>query len=153
MNENNQPDSEQHLQAPPKLVAALKENSQEKIFVPVYIDRNVLEAARRQLNKPAKTPAGGIHHWIFLWSAFAIGCVVSAGIIWLLMTPSPRFAREDLNHDGTVDILDSFALARELKSGNRLPAGFDVNGDGVVDERDVALIAARAVAIGKESRS
>jgi hypothetical protein len=40
-----------------------------------------------------------------------------------------------------------------LKTGRPLPAVFDVNGDGAVDERDVALIAAHAVAIGKENRS
>jgi hypothetical protein len=49
--------------------------------------------------------------------------------------------------------LDSFALARELKNGQQSPAVFDVNGDGVVDDRDVALIAAHAVELRKGNRS
>ena len=52
----------------------------------------------------------------------------------------------------SLDILDSFALARELKKGNPLPAYLDVNGDGVVNEQDVNSIASRAVALGKDNR-
>jgi hypothetical protein len=55
------------------------------------------------------------------------------------------FARWDLNRDGRVDILDAFALARQLKQGQARNLQLDVNGDGVVDDRDVAAIAARAV--------
>jgi hypothetical protein len=150
MNENDQ--SEQKIDAPPKLVAALKESARRKVFVPAYVDRTVLDAARRHLGKPKKTSAGTFRRWM-LWPALVTGCVVIAFVAWLLMSPAPRFAREDLNRDGKVDILDSFALARELKTGGPLPAVFDVNGDGVVDERDVALIAAHAVAMGKENRS
>jgi hypothetical protein len=149
MNENDQPE----LDAPKKLIAALKESSRRKVFVPGYVDRTVLEAARRHLSQPKKTSVGIFRRWM-LWPALATGCVVIAFIARLLMPPaSPRFAREDLNRDGKVDILDSFALARELKTSGPLPAVFDVNGDGVVDERDVALIAAHAVATGKDKRS
>ena len=63
------------------------------------------------------------------------------------------FAREDVNHDGRVDILDAFALARQLKAGAARATRFDINGDGVVDERDVASIAARAVRLEKGGHS
>jgi hypothetical protein len=152
MNENDQPDSEQKIDAPENLVAVLKESSRRKIFVPGYVDRTVLEAARRHLSPPKKPSAGIFRRWM-LWPAVATGCGVIAFIARLWLAPAPQFAREDLNRDGTVDILDSFALARELKAGGPLPSAFDVNGDGVVDERDVALIAVHAVAMGKDNRS
>jgi hypothetical protein len=153
MNENDQRDAEQQLDAPAKLLAALQESSHRKVFVPPYIDRAVLDAARRHLNRPKESNPGIFRRWM-LWPALATACIVIAFIIRLLLAPAgARFAREDLNRDGHVDILDSFALARELKTGRPLPAVFDVNGDGVIDERDVALIAAHAVAIGKENRS
>jgi len=44
-------------------------------------------------------------------------------------------------------------LARQLKAGKPSDLRFDVNGDGVVDERDVARIAAHAVSLDKGGRS
>jgi hypothetical protein len=55
------------------------------------------------------------------------------------------FVRGDLNHDRHVDILDAFALARQLKQGGPGNLPLDVNGDGVVDERDVEALVVRAV--------
>ena len=63
------------------------------------------------------------------------------------------FARWDLDRDGRVDILDAFAVARQLKQGGTRNLQLDVNGDGVVDERDVAAIAARAVKLEQGGRS
>jgi hypothetical protein len=130
-------------------VAALKECSRREIVVPTFVERAILDASRRQLSK---TPVRGprqFHRWM-LWPALAAACVFIAFIARLLTTHA-QFAREDLNHDGRVDILDSFALARELKNGKPSASTLDINGDGVVDERDVALIAAHAVALEKHS--
>jgi hypothetical protein len=68
-------------------------------------------------------------------------------------TPAARYSRGDVNHDGQVDILDAFALARELKAGAHPSRQLDINGDGVVDERDVATLAARAVSLEKGGHS
>jgi hypothetical protein len=73
------------------------------------------------------------------------------GLIHSLTKQTPTCAREDLNHDGRVDILDAFQLARELRAGKK-PA-VDLNGDGVVDERDADVIATRAVSLEKGGRS
>jgi hypothetical protein len=52
-----------------------------------------------------------------------------------------------------VDILDAFALARQMKGGGDLGAKFDVNGDGKVDEGDVATLATKAVQLERGGRS
>jgi hypothetical protein len=62
-------------------------------------------------------------------------------------------AGEDLNHDGRVDILDAFQLARQLQTGQKPAAGLDLNGDGVVDWRDVEVLATRAVHLEKGGQS
>ena len=91
------------------------------------------------------------------WAAAAITVVVVLVVL-------PQFLRKpgalpgvglagDLNRNGQVDILDAFALARELKTGAHPGANWDITGDGVVDERDVAALAARAVSLGKGGRS
>jgi hypothetical protein len=63
------------------------------------------------------------------------------------------FAREDVNQDGRVDILDAYQLAQRVDSGAALPARFDFNRDGTVNRRDAELVAVRAVKLGKGGRS
>jgi hypothetical protein len=85
------------------------------------------------------------------WAAAVAGIVVLAAIPHLFKPPAPgpprnaTFAQGGLNHEGRVDILDAFALARQLKQSGTTSLKWDVNGDGVVDERDVTALAARAV--------
>ena len=73
--------------------------------------------------------------------AVAAGTALLVALLAYRFTPggtvpghSSAFAREDLNRDGQVDILDAFVLAKLLKSGARPASGLDINGDGVVDE-------------------
>jgi hypothetical protein len=152
MNENVPSDPEQYLDAPPKLVAVLKEIARREVFVPPTVDRAILAAARSQLKPAPKSTRSGWQRWM-LWPAFVTACVVAALIGRLTTHTQAQFSREDLNHDGKVDILDSFTVAREIKNGEHAPKTFDVNGDGVVNELDVNQIAAHAVSLGKDSRS
>ena len=59
--------------------------------------------------------------------------------------------REDLTGDGKVDVLDAFFLARQIKNGGPLDLKWDVNGDGVVDQRDVDWIASKAVSLERRA--
>jgi hypothetical protein len=52
-----------------------------------------------------------------------------------------------------LDILDAFILAKRLQGGPVQERRWDVNGDGVVDERDVRAIAVEAVRLDKGGRS
>lgn len=92
------------------------------------------------------------------------------------IAPAPTLAeREDIDHSGRVDILDAFALARMIENqdtriaGQRrdargdvgraadarpnragiteIPAMFDLNGDGAVDQGDVDAVAMAAVSL------
>jgi hypothetical protein len=157
-----QPDNEQHcpdeaLEAPPRLVSALKRLPQEPVFVPPTADEAILRAARRHLEGSPRARPG----WFRLmpWVAAAAAILLLATIPQLFhktapgLAPGSTFAHADLNHDGRVDILDAFALARQLKSGQSINPQLDLNGDGVVDERDVATIAARAVTLERGGHS
>jgi hypothetical protein len=146
----------QDLDAPPELIAALKRSSQRPFFIPPTVDEAILDSARRHL---APRKARGFKWLLVMRWGGAVAALVA------LLAILPRFVQRagsgsnvvavpgDLNHDGHVDILDAFALARELKSGAQPAASRDINGDGVVDERDVAALAARAVSLGKGGRS
>ena len=74
--------------------------------------------------------------------------MAAAAAVMLLLWSGP--VREDIDRNGRVDILDAFALARQIEAGSgRLPDG-DINGDGVVDAGDVDAIALKAVALTAE---
>jgi hypothetical protein len=141
---------EEESQAPRKLVAALKEPSPRRVFVPPTVDEAILRAARQHL---APEPTAR-RNWL-LWWAMATACLVFIAVGYFLSRPNAalHFAREDLNRDGHVDVLDAFQLERELESGGKTAAGLDLNDDGVVDRRDVARIAAQAVKLEKGGRS
>ena len=155
------PDNDQHredepLQAPPRLVAELKRLPQRLIFIPRTLDEGILAAARCHLARRQ----GPKWKLFFPWIATAAALVLLVAIIQQFHQQSGstgraggRFALEDVNHDGRVDILDAFALARQLKAGGAPNLQLDLNHDGVVDERDVATLASRAVQLPKGGRS
>jgi len=149
--QNNEQD--QDLQAPSRLVSALQQVSKPQIFIPPTLDESILKAANQHL-VPRKEPKP---LWLRLspWFAAAAALFLALALVPHLLRksgPSPsagRFVLEDVNHDGRVDILDAFALARQLKAGTSPNRHLDINGDGVVDERDVTTLAARAVKLEK----
>jgi hypothetical protein len=115
----------------------------------------VLGAARRHLAKPQRSGFNLFHSWL-AWPAFAAACFAVLGLVYFLAKPvemEKRLAGEDLNHDGRVDILDAFQLARQLQTGQKPAAGLDLNGDGVVDWHDVEVLATRAVQLDKGGHS
>jgi hypothetical protein len=58
---------------------------------------------------------------------------------------SALYQREDIDRSGNVDILDAFALARRVRRSDAGLVTGDQNGDGVVNDADVELIAMNAV--------
>lgn len=55
----------------------------------------------------------------------------------------------DIDRNGRVDILDAFVLARRVESPGVVDLKLDINGDGIVDARDVDAVAASAVRLRK----
>jgi hypothetical protein len=140
--------------APARLVAALQEPPPRRVFVPPTVYDAVLAAARRQFAKPPRFGFGVLRSWL-LWPAAATACIAVIGVGLFLARQTgrtPEFAREDINHDGQVDILDAFALARAVREGGQ-PVLPDLDGDGAVDRRDADQIATQAVKLEKGGRS
>jgi hypothetical protein len=55
----------------------------------------------------------------------------------------------DVDGNGTVNILDAFALARHVDAQRPSEAKWDLNADGLVDRRDVDTVALAAVRLNK----
>jgi len=149
MAEQKQYPEQASLQAPKKLVEALNHLQKERIFIPPTVDHAVLRGAREHLRR-LEGPQSGWKPWLS-WAAMA-ACLALA--VWLgerfsRPTRARPFAREDINRDGHVDVLDAFALARRIETGGTLDPRWDINGDGRVDRADVNAIAARAVSLAQ----
>jgi hypothetical protein len=148
MPDNNREKAGRELEAPAALVSALQGLPRPGLFIPPTVDEAILRAAARHL-APRSQPG-------FAWMRMARWTVAAATAVVVLMMVvdrGSRFAREDINRDGTLDIVDAFTLARELAKGGSPDSKLDLNGDGMVDESDVAVIAARAVSLDKGGKS
>lgn len=55
----------------------------------------------------------------------------------------------DIDRNGRVDILDAFKLARLIESAESTEARWDINGDGMVDRKDVDSVAFDAVRLDR----
>lgn len=148
-------ENDKALRAPERLVGALKRLPRERVFVPRTVDDAVLAAARRQLRPEAKSGRGW---WRLVPWAVGGAAAVIIGLITLQPgrdTPhDPVSARlEDLNNDGVLDVLDAFALAREIEVGVSRSDSRDMNGDGRTDRADVEFLLAKAVRLEKGGRS
>ena len=150
-------DRHQESDAPSGLIHAFRQLRPKRIPVPRSVDDSILNAARRTLNRPAPVESMPVRWWaVQNWPNWArIPGLAAAGLLVaflsFMLTPS-RFAREDVNRDRIVNILDAFELARELRSGAPLPARFDFNGDGIVNRADADAVAAEAVRLERSGR-
>src|SRR6266446_3702264 len=112
---NNDVPRDEGLNAPPRLIEALRQASSERHFVPPAIDRTILKAAERQLRPSGPHRVRRIWWWTGLAAASAV--VVAFAVVTTSWQHSAngQFAVEDINRDGQIDILDAFALARQVK--------------------------------------
>jgi hypothetical protein len=140
----NSPEEKQHE----RLAQALREASQKKpIFVPPTLDEAILKQARAHFEPKKKEPRPIWLRW--LEPAFAV--IVVCGI-FLFFQPPKKFAREDLNRDGRVDILDALTLAKAIQA-NTGREEFDQNGDRKLNEADVLAAAQAAVRLDRKPGS
>src|SRR5580765_8728407 len=75
MDMQNGTNTDENLEAPPKLVAALRQIPQEPVFVPPTVDEALMKAARQHISPTEKKKPG----WLRLmpWSVATAGLVVA----------------------------------------------------------------------------
>ena len=127
-------------QIPERLITALREMDNGRVFVPPELDAAVLAKAKARL-------ARGRKRSMMPWLAAAAALVIAAFVLFTDRGSVSRSAskREDVTHDGIVDIRDAMLLARKISEGRAQGSVWDLNHDGRVDQGDVAALAALAV--------
>jgi hypothetical protein len=145
---NPEHDDASEARIPAKLAVELKALYAPPRPVPSFLDASVLGKARRflaqvrELRSVIRWPQG-------LAIAAAVALAALVGSLFFSSKRPVAVAREDINADGRVDVLDAFALARQLQRGAVLDRQFDFNGDGVVNQRDIDAVANQAVKVEK----
>ena len=109
----------------------------------MHVDRAVAEAARRHFARPAR------RLWWLKWTVpatAAAAILITASVLWL----NPGTTRPaDIDLSGQVNILDAFQLARQIEAKQPVDPRWDLNGDGLIDRRDVDAVALAAVRLRK----
>ena len=143
----------------PRFAEDLGELFASQEAIPDSVDRAIAEAARRHLRRsPRKL-------WWIRWSVpatAAAAILVGISLWWFPGGAGPRMAHEmapqvasetpsqaDIDRNGKVDILDAFVLARHIEAKRPVEQTWDLNGDGLVDRRDVDAAAQAAVRLGE----
>ena len=147
---------------PDAVKATLKQRFGLVPDVPSNVDQLILTDARRHFEQygPAALRLKKRQR-VFVWRWAAIGSTVAAaGVLFFAMRPQqmPEESRmtttsnavsadvalmSDVDRSGRVDILDAFAMARQIRSGQN--ESYDINHDGRFDETDIDIVAREAV--------
>jgi len=131
--------------------ADLKELLEPPKPVPQSVDKKIIEMAQKKFIRK--------HPYKFLrWLA---PVAAAAAIILAVFLNAPQqlsresalsqkvFIKEDIDHSGRVDILDAMKLDMQIKNAAAANLDFDFNKDGLVNKKDVDIIAYAAVRINK----
>lgn len=150
--EQKTPENDSELDAPKAFAEDLTVLFGTRVLVPREMDEAILAQARNRLARRRNWRKVA---WI-AGSAAAATVLLAVGVSALVepriraaRSTATALAREDIDRNGEVDILDAFALARHIEASAKPRAGWDVNGDGAVDRQDVDSIARAAVRLDK----
>jgi len=125
------------LTAPEDLVHDLRSLYRAPVAVSPEVDQRVQQAAWRHL---ALRRGMRVVRWLAPLAA-------AAAAVLVFLPQAREETVGDVDGSGGVDILDAFALARRVEASAPVKTSWDMNLDNAVDQRDVDLIAAMAVAL------
>ncbi|MBN1765201.1 MAG: hypothetical protein JW860_08090 [Sedimentisphaerales bacterium] len=135
----------------------LKDLFQPDSSVSPQMDWAILDRAQQQLQHQARSKRRWLPWVVSVASAAAVVAIllnldfspVPAPVDQSAHPISPVLAATDIDYSGRVDILDAFTLARHLETSSQPDTRWDVNNDGLVNNRDVDYVAMAAVRLEK----
>jgi len=164
-------DEDLDLRISPKFSEDLNTFFKPQFSVPPEVDRAIIDKANRCLVQ--RHWRHRVFRHISIWRiAAAAAVIIFAFSLNLTQKPGPTTTSSfiveaqvvDIDRNGRVDILDAFKLARYVESADRSKTnlspvsstgqalrkqGWDINEDGVVNRKDVDLVALAAVRLNK----
>ncbi len=129
-----------------------------QLSVPPEVDRAIIDKSHQHFIP--KHWSHRIFQHVSLWRiAAAAAVIIFAFSLNLTQKPGPTINSSfiveaqavDIDRNGRVDILDAFKLARHIESADA-EKKWDINEDGVVNGKDVDLVASAAVSLPLQKR-
>lgn len=153
MTHSGHDDETDEYELPEALRDAIVQMHQVPLDIPAEIDLSILSGARRSYQKRRRASMLATRIGVGLAAAamiaMAVRVFVPSSAVRAPVASSaqrlPLTQAADVNHDGRVDILDAYVLARKIARHETLDPMWDLNGDGAIDQKDVDLIAGLAV--------
>jgi hypothetical protein len=128
----------------PELAKALRAGYAHHTAIPASVEDAILSAAsekftrRRRLRLMARWGTG---------LAAGLAAMIAL-VIWLNHTAGTKaIAKGDINADGQVNMIDALNLARHVAARDKPEKSWDLNNDGLVDQKDVDVLATASVSL------
>lgn len=157
---------------PPAIIDALRELDGPAVMPDPLRDADVISGARRHLAGVAQVERKRRNLRLFFAGGAGGALAAAAMIAFVVLVWNPankpmasqdHFAATessiadaidpvDLDANGSIDILDAYALAKKIQQGEPSIAN-DFNNDGRIDQLDIDLIANQAVQLDTGERS
>ncbi|MBX2850579.1 MAG: hypothetical protein KTR15_02390 [Phycisphaeraceae bacterium] len=159
-------EDEQFDTLPPAIIDALRDIDGPAVLPDAQRDADVLSGARQHLAQAAPVDRKRRNLRLF-FAGGAGGAIAAAAMVAFVVfvgnpfakqadpnlaavtpnSPQPTLAQPgDLDANGSIDILDAYALAKQIDRG-QASTETDLNGDGRIDQSDIDWIANRSVAL------
>ena len=165
-------EDEQFDTLPPAIIDALRELDGPAVMPDASRDADLLSGARQHLAKATQVDRKRRNLRLF-FAGSAGGAVAAAAMIAFVVfitnpVQEPQIAEMDamplaedevaidlpgdVDQDGTVDILDAYALAKAQQRGEA-DLAYDLNNDGQINQFDIDHLANQAVALNTGEQS
>ena len=165
-NKNGHFNEDSNLKVSSKFTADIKSLYQTKHKVSPEVDRAVIDRAyehfaQKKFTKTKVRRFRLVHLWKVAAAAAVIILAFSLDLTQQTVQERPEQNQavrsvavvegrnNDIDHNGRVDILDAFTLAKQIESDRYNEADCDINGDGIVDNKDIDTVALAAVRLDK----
>ena len=141
MKDNNINNFDDIQEIPESLQLHIKKEFTTDSHLPIEVDRNVLEGARAHFAVVNNRRKRSLSH--YLRYAAAVAIIALSG--FFVLYDAQTFAPQDVNRDGSVDILDAMTLAIHIRDNGIYDQILDYNNDNKLDRNDVQIVANKAV--------
>jgi hypothetical protein len=159
-------EDEQFDTLPPAIIDALRDLDGPAVLPDMQRDADVISGARQHLAQAAPVDRKRRNLRLF-FAGGAGGAIAAAAMIAFVVFVGNPFAKQtdpnmaavtpnspkptrtqpgDVDLSGSIDILDAYALAKQIDRG-LAPDTTDLNNDGRIDQSDIDWIANRSVAL------